>query len=109
MRLMKPGISVQIVLAIFAFSVLYVSAVQAEEIDMKNLEVKLGFTRIPDEYTCVGSDTSPEIGIQGLNATSMAVIVDDPDAAWGHLHSLDHLEYSAHGHDTWSNSKECYS
>ena len=26
---------------------------------------------------------SPEIGIQGLNATSMAVIVDDPDAAAG--------------------------
>jgi len=48
--------------------------------NMKNLEVKLGFTRIPDENTCVGSDTSPEIGIQGINATSMAVIVDDPDA-----------------------------
>lgn len=54
--------------------------VHAELTDMKNLEVKLGFTRVPDECTCEGKDISPEIGIQGLNATSMAVIVDDPDA-----------------------------
>ena len=83
MRLMKSRILTQAVVAAFTFSALYVSAVQAEEMDMKNLEVKLGFTRIPDEYTCHGSDNSPEIGIQGLNATSMAVIVDDPDAARG--------------------------
>ena len=83
MRFMKHGVTMQILLAILAFSVLYVSAVQAEEFDMKNLEVKLGFTRIPDKHTCVGSDISPEIGILGINATSMAVIVDDPDAAAG--------------------------
>jgi Raf kinase inhibitor-like YbhB/YbcL family protein len=82
MRLMKSRILTQAVVAAFMFSAL-VSAVQAEEMDMKNLEVKLGFTRIPDECTCHGSDASPEIAIQGLNATSMAVIVDDPDAASG--------------------------
>ena len=75
---------------------------------MKNLEVKLGFTRVPDECTCEGEDISPEIGVQGLSATSMAVIVDDPDAR-STFHSLDHLEYSASGRDTGSNSQKCYS
>ncbi len=49
---------------------------------MKNLEVKLGFTEVPDEYAC-DEGISPEIVVQGLNATSMAVIVDDPDASAG--------------------------
>ncbi|MCX6672811.1 MAG: YbhB/YbcL family Raf kinase inhibitor-like protein [Methanothrix sp.] len=70
-------ISIQTVLAAFAIAVLFVTAVQAEEMDMI---VKLGFDRVPDENTCEGRDVSPSIEIQGLNATSMAVIVDDPDA-----------------------------
>ena len=72
-------ISIKAVLAI-AFAALFVSAVQAGEMDMNSLVVKLGFDRIPDEYTCQGLDLSPSIEIQGLNATSLAVIVDDPDA-----------------------------
>jgi len=72
-------ISIKAVLAI-AFAALFVSAVQAGEMDMKSLVVKLGFDRVSDEYTCQGMDVSPSIEIQGLNATSMAVIVDDPDA-----------------------------
>ena len=72
-------ISIKAVLAI-AFAALFVSAVQAGEMDMNSLVVKLGFDRVPDEYTCQGMDVSPSIEIQGLNATSMAVIVDDPDA-----------------------------
>ena len=79
MRLIESGILIQAAVAAFAFSVL-VSGVQAEVTDMKNLEVKLGFTRVPDECTCEGEDISPEIGVQGLSTTSMAVIVDDPDA-----------------------------
>ncbi|MCK9441301.1 MAG: YbhB/YbcL family Raf kinase inhibitor-like protein [Methanothrix sp.] len=47
---------------------------------MKSLVVKLGFDRVPDEYTCQGMDVSPRIEIQGVNAASLAVIVDDPDA-----------------------------
>ena len=47
---------------------------------MKSLIVKLGFDRVPDENTCQGLDVSPMIEIGGLNATSLAVIVDDPDA-----------------------------
>ncbi|MCK9566744.1 MAG: YbhB/YbcL family Raf kinase inhibitor-like protein [Methanothrix sp.] len=66
--------------AAIAFTVLFVTVVQAGEMDMNSLVVKLGFDRIPDEYTCQGIDVSPSIEIQGLNATSLAVIVDDPDA-----------------------------
>ena len=74
------SISIKAVLAIAFFAAFFVSAVQAGEMDMKSLVVKLGFDRVPDEYTCQGMDVSPSIEIQGLNATSMAVIVDDPDA-----------------------------
>lgn len=50
---------------------------------MKNLEVNLGFNQIPVDYTCDGRDTSPKIEIHGLNATSVAIILDDPDAPSG--------------------------
>ncbi len=50
---------------------------------LNNLEVKLGFSQIPVDYTCDGRDISPKIEIHGLNATSIAVIVDDPDARPG--------------------------
>lgn len=80
MIFIKSRISIPTVLAAFACLVFFVTAVQAEEIDMMGLVVKLGFDRIPDEYTCQGMDVSPRIEIQGLNATSIAVIVDDPDA-----------------------------
>lgn len=50
---------------------------------VKNLEVKLGFSQIPVDYTCDGRDTSPKIEIHGLNATSIAIILDDPDAPAG--------------------------
>lgn len=50
---------------------------------MKNLEVKLGFSQIPADYTCDGKDTSPKIEIHGLNATSIVIILDDPDAPSG--------------------------
>jgi Raf kinase inhibitor-like YbhB/YbcL family protein len=72
--------SIQTILVAISIAVLFVSAVQAEEMDMKSLVVKLGFDRFADEYTCEGMDVSPRIEIQGLNATSMAIIVDDPDA-----------------------------
>lgn len=56
---------------------------QGEVETMKNLEVKLGFSQVPVDYTCDGRDASPEIEIHGLNATSVAIIVDDPDAPIG--------------------------
>jgi len=66
--------------AAIAFTVLFVTVVQAGEMDMNSLVVKLDFDRIPDENTCQGMDVSPSIEILGLNATSVSVIVDDPDA-----------------------------
>jgi Raf kinase inhibitor-like YbhB/YbcL family protein len=69
--------------AAIAFTVLFATVVQAGEMDMNSLVVKLGFDRIPDENTCQGMDVSPSIEIQGLNAASMAVIVHDPDAPSG--------------------------
>jgi Raf kinase inhibitor-like YbhB/YbcL family protein len=69
-----------ILAAAIVFGILLPAAVQAEETDMKSLVVKLGFDRVPDESTCQGMDVSPKIEIDGLNATSVAVIVDDPDA-----------------------------
>ena len=50
---------------------------------MKNLEVELGFNQVPVDYTCDGRDTSPKIEFHGLNATSVAIILDDPDAPMG--------------------------
>ena len=66
--------------AAIILAILLPAAVQAEETDMKNIAVKLGFDRVPDESTCQGADVSPEIEIQGISASSLAVIVDDPDA-----------------------------
>jgi Raf kinase inhibitor-like YbhB/YbcL family protein len=80
MIIIKSRISIRTALALLACAVLFVTAVHAGEMDMKNLVVKLGFDRVPDEYTCQGMDVSPRIEIQGLNATSLAVIVNDPDA-----------------------------
>jgi Raf kinase inhibitor-like YbhB/YbcL family protein len=40
---------------------------------------------IPAEYTCAGTNISPEISITGIpsNAQSLAIIMDDPDATNG--------------------------
>jgi Raf kinase inhibitor-like YbhB/YbcL family protein len=54
-----------------------------EETEMKKLEVKLSFTQVPTESTCQGKDISPKITLEGLNATSIAIIVDDTDAPSG--------------------------
>lgn len=66
--------------AAIVLALLLPAAVQAEETDMKSIVAKLGFDRVPDESTCQGADVSPEIVIKGINATSLALIVDDPDA-----------------------------
>jgi Raf kinase inhibitor-like YbhB/YbcL family protein len=83
MKLIKRTILMQIVLAAIACAVLAAFVVQAEEDGMNDLVVKLGFDEIPDEHTCEGTDVSPRIEVAGLNATSMAVMVDDVDAPSG--------------------------
>lgn len=49
----------------------------------KGIEVKLGFSKFPAEYTCDGRDISPKVELSGLNAKSIAMILDDPDAPSG--------------------------
>ena len=55
----------------------------SDGMSMKNLEVKLGFSQFPAEYTCDGRDVSPKIELSDLNATSIAMILEDPDAPSG--------------------------
>ena len=55
----------------------------SDNMSIKNLEVKLGFSQFPAVYTCDGRDGSPKIELSGLNATSIAMILEDPDAPSG--------------------------
>jgi Raf kinase inhibitor-like YbhB/YbcL family protein len=64
-------------------SILSLLICEGEVENMKNLEVKLGFSQIPMDNTCEGRNVSPKIEIHGLNATSVAIIVDDIDAPSG--------------------------
>jgi phosphatidylethanolamine-binding protein (PEBP) family uncharacterized protein len=73
----------KIIVAAFAAIFLYASIAYAEEMEMKNLDVYLGFSQVPIDHTCEGKNVSPWIEVQGLNATSMAVIVEDQDAPSG--------------------------
>jgi Raf kinase inhibitor-like YbhB/YbcL family protein len=50
---------------------------------MNNISVKLNFSQVPKEFTCLGKNISPEIKVSGTNATSLALILDDPDAPRG--------------------------
>jgi Raf kinase inhibitor-like YbhB/YbcL family protein len=50
---------------------------------MRDLEVSLGFGQVPAEHTCDGRNTSPRIEIKGLEARSLALVVEDPDAPLG--------------------------
>lgn len=50
---------------------------------MGDISVKLNFSQVPKEFTCLGKDISPEIGLSGVNTISLALILDDPDAPSG--------------------------
>jgi hypothetical protein len=69
--------------AAFAAIFLSASAAYAAVMEMKNLDIHLGFSQVPDDHTCEGRNVSPRIEVHGLNATSMAVIVEDKDAPSG--------------------------
>jgi len=70
-------------LAALACGIFISSGVLATERDATELIVKLGFDSFPIENTCDGADLSPEIELQGLNSSSLAIIVDDHDAPSG--------------------------
>lgn len=61
--------------------------VEGSSKSMENLTVNLEFSQFPAQYTCDGLNTSPQVEISGLNAvsniTSMAMILQDPDAPNG--------------------------
>jgi len=71
----------------FAALILTLIIVQGASNNMstKNLEVKLGFSQFPAVYTCDGRDVSPKIELSGLNAKSIAMILEDPDAPSGNF------------------------
>jgi Raf kinase inhibitor-like YbhB/YbcL family protein len=60
-------------------------SVNGEVEGMKNLDVKLGFSQVPVDHTCEGKNISPGFEVHGLSdaSTSMAIILDDPDAPSG--------------------------
>lgn len=80
---MKRKIAERTVLIAFAFAVIASAPSLAEGENANGLVVKLSFDQFPLRYTCDGEDLSPEIQIQGLNSTSMAIIAEDPDAPSG--------------------------
>ncbi len=51
--------------------------------EMANITLKLGFDNFSSEHTCDGIDASPRIEIVGFSASSLALIVEDPDAPSG--------------------------
>ena len=63
---------------------------ETEVVSMKLTSPAFGHNgKIPSEYTCDGSDTSPELDIKDVpkNAKSLVLINDDPDApvgVWDH-------------------------
>ena len=69
-------------LAAFICAVLLSLPALGEE-QMNEMDVKLAFEQFPDEYTCEGNDTSSQIVIEGVNATSLAMIMDDSHAPVG--------------------------
>ena len=60
--------------------------------DKNPIKVDLGFSTVPKENTCDGRDLSPKINLSGLVAPYVALIVEDPDSPFRHLHPLDHME-----------------
>ena len=58
-------------------------AAVANEKEATGIVVKLGFEQFSRENTCEGADLSPRIEIQGGNASSLAIILEDPDAPSG--------------------------
>jgi Raf kinase inhibitor-like YbhB/YbcL family protein len=51
---------------------------------MDNPVVEIGFTTFPEQHTCDGEDSSPEIRISGLKSPYFAIILSDPGAKVDH-------------------------
>jgi Raf kinase inhibitor-like YbhB/YbcL family protein len=51
---------------------------------MDNPVIEIGFTTFPEQHTCDGEDSSPEIRISGLKSPYFAIILTDPGAKVDH-------------------------
>ena len=78
------SLTMRIILAALICAVLPAAlAAVADEKEATGIAVALGFEQFPRENTCEGADLSPRIEIQGCNATSLAIILEDTDAPSG--------------------------
>ena len=76
--------AMRIILAVLICAMLPAAlASLADENDVSGVVAKLGFEQFPRECTCEGADLSPRIEIQGSNGSSLAIILEDPDAPSG--------------------------
>jgi len=76
--------TMRIVLVVLICAILPAAlATVADEKEATGIAVALGFEQFPRESTCEGADLSPRIEIQGCNASSLAIILEDPDAPSG--------------------------
>ena len=76
--------TMRIVLVVLICAILPAAlAAVADEKEATGIAVALGFEQFPRESTCEGADLSPRIEIQGCNASSLALILEDPDAPSG--------------------------
>jgi hypothetical protein len=73
----------QILLAALFWALLIATAALASDPQPGDLEVDLGFLEFPLENTCEDADISPSMEIWGSNASSLAIILEDPDAPSG--------------------------
>lgn len=73
----------QSILAALAGMLFLAPAAQAADPLPGGLEIGLNFEQFPLENTCEGADISPQIEILGSNASSLAIILEDPDAPSG--------------------------
>ena len=76
--------TMRIIIAVLICAILPAAlAAAADEKESTGIAVALGFEQFPRENTCEGADLSPRIEIQGCNASSLAIILEDPDAPSG--------------------------
>ncbi|MDD1741517.1 MAG: YbhB/YbcL family Raf kinase inhibitor-like protein [Methanothrix sp.] len=71
------------ILAALAGMLLLAPAAQAADPLPGGLEIDLDFEQFPLESTCEGADISPQMEIKGCNSSSLAIILEDPDAPSG--------------------------
>ncbi len=82
--MIDSSFTMRIILAVLIIAILPAAlAAVANEWEATGIAVALGFEQFPRENTCEGANLSPRIEIQGCNATSLAIILEDTDAPSG--------------------------